>query len=72
MYSLLEKDLSKSLNPAQSFTFMIDETDTDTKPKPPSEIKNTVYQEIKQKNFLPSDRSIKKIHIKLVDQIIQD
>jgi len=33
LYSLLEKDFGKSNNPSQAFTFMIDETDNDKKPK---------------------------------------
>lgn len=72
VYSLIEKDLGKSSIPSQTFTFMIDETDSQNKPKSQTEVKNTVYQEIKQKNFNLQDRSSKKINIKIVDQVIQE
>lgn len=66
LYSLLERDLGKSKFQSQTFTFMIDETDPDKKPKP-VEVQKTVYQEIKQYNFKTNDQSSKKIHIKIID-----
>jgi hypothetical protein len=42
LFNLIQRDLGKSPNPSQTFTFMIDETDSDKKPKN-DEIKNTVY-----------------------------
>jgi hypothetical protein len=46
------REVGKASTPSQLFTFMIDESSGDKKPKSQVKIKRTVYQEIKQRNFV--------------------